>query len=718
MQDQAPIVGRPRGNAWRVLQADGIEWEGQAYLIGDQVDLAVRLIVTKRRVAFARGGGIALEADRAWLHPVPTISRVGDVTLFLDPEGTGETEKVQLQFRDGKQEAEQFVKLLGGSPDRPVARRASPVWESWSSSQSSYSWLDSPNPPAPSMQESGIFPPSTGWEIYDRGLPAGPSILDSGDFPPIAEHLNSDSSPERSNLPARVEPLLPARVSSDSFDTFDTDEDAPTRQAPWLVSIDGLAIKPEPRHRRSLAIRLGGLAILLAAAAAFGAGRLPNPTDDDPKIPAPTTATQQVANIGTGAEQTGDGTGGDQSTWPDVSPDETEIALGVGGDDGDPIEVSNTPTPEPTATVEPTQTPTEEATATPSPTPSPTETPETPTPEPTQEPTQAPTQEPTTVAQVPVEASPQTTEETAATPEGVPTPPQGPTVKSGETPDQAMVADGFRYTVESVQRAAEVPELGLTNIGYGDWVVVVLDARNVSSEAAPFDMSGFSLQTTGASATQVPLDSGTQMVAQALGLTPSYGATSSALFASGESHRVALLFLITPDSESTSLQIGDQSIDLQRSIDEAIDPSTLGDAPEDPRAFEGQVVDVIDADTFTVDVKGVIYTVKINGVTAPAADSCFSESATQAATDLLSGQTVLIERERTNVVGEELLRDVWIVGDDGSTTFAATELAEQGAVTSEAQGANTRYAGWIESAGAVAENAGTGVWSCDVPSDQ
>jgi endonuclease YncB( thermonuclease family) len=717
MQDQAPIVGRPRGNAWRVLQADGIEWEGQAYLIGDQIDLAVRLIVTKRRVAFARGGGIALEADRSWLKPAPEINRVGDVTLFLDPEGTGEPERVELQFRDGKREAEQFVTLLGGSPDRPTPRRASPIWESWSTTQSSYSWLDSPNPPAPSVQETGIFPPSTGWERYDRGLPVGPSILDSDDFPPIAEQVNSSSSSSRSNLPARVEPLLPAPVTSAAFDAED---EAPTKQSPWLVSIDGLAIKQEPRHRRSIAIRLGGLAILLAAAAAFGAGRLPNPTEDKPSIAAPTTATQQIADVGNG--QSGDGTGGEQASLPDVSPDETEIALGVGGDDGEPIEMSNTPTPQPTATVEPTTTPTatEEATATAtvSPTPSPTGTPETPTPEPTQE----PTQEPTTAAIVPADATPETapTDATpdAATPEGVPTPPQGPTVKTGETPDQAVVADGFRYTVESVQRAVEVPELGLANVGYGDWVVVVLDARNVSSEAAAFDMSGFTLQTTGPSATQVPLDSGTELMAQTLGLTPAYGATSSALFASGESHRVVLLFLITSDSESTSLQIGDQSIDLQRSIDEAIDPSTLGDAPEDPRTFEGQVVDVIDADTFTVDVKGVIYTVKINGVTAPAADSCFSDEATQATTDLLSGQTVLLERERTNLVDDELLRDVWIVGDDGSTTFAATTLAEQGAVTAEPQGANTRYAGWIESSAAEAQNTGTGIWSCEVAADQ
>ena len=102
MQDQAPIVGRPRGNAWRVLQADGIEWEGQVYLIGDEIDLAMRLIVTRKRIAFALGGGIALEVDRGWLNPPPTISRLGDVTLFVDADNSGNAEKLRLQFRDGR----------------------------------------------------------------------------------------------------------------------------------------------------------------------------------------------------------------------------------------------------------------------------------------------------------------------------------------------------------------------------------------------------------------------------------------------------------------------------------------------------------------------------------------------------------------------------------------------------------------------------------------
>jgi hypothetical protein len=43
-----PPVGRPRGAVWRSLQADGVVWEGQVLLVGDDVDLAARMIVTHR----------------------------------------------------------------------------------------------------------------------------------------------------------------------------------------------------------------------------------------------------------------------------------------------------------------------------------------------------------------------------------------------------------------------------------------------------------------------------------------------------------------------------------------------------------------------------------------------------------------------------------------------------------------------------------------------
>ncbi len=670
MQDQAPIVGRPRGNAWRVLQADGIEWEGQVYLIGDQIDLATRMIVTKRRIAFIRGGGIALEADRSWLNPMPLISRLGDVTIFVDADGGGNPDRLRLQFRDGRTEANDLVRLLGGGPERLPVRRTAPTWERWDNP--SFSWLDSNQPSKQPIETAPI--PSTGWEAYDRPLTTSSSILDSDDFPPIAEVLPPASSYQ--SAPVIEEPIPPVPTSSQSG--LSPVDQPPTRLAPWLVTVDGLAIKTEKRSRRSMAIRLSGLAILLAAAAAFGYGKFPNPPSNE-NLNAPTTAIETTNQDGTDPTAT---TSDQQASLPDVSPDKTEVAQGVGGDNGEEIKTSETPTAEPTvAAEEPTVAPTEAAEVTPTP------------------------QE---VAQV--QATTASTE-AAAIPAG-PTPPQGPSVEKGEIPAQVVVANGFRYTVESAQRSADLSALNLPAVDYGEWVVVVLNAENWTADAAPLKMSDFSLQTTGPNGQIVPLDSGTEMVAQSLGLTPAYGASSAALFAGSESHRIALVFLVTPDTEGIQLKAGDQSIDLASAISAAVDPATLGNAPAASKMVEGTVVQVIDGDTFKVEAKGNTYTVRINGVDAPASGSCFADEATKSATDLLMGKTVWIERERQNLDdGGNLLRDVWVLNEGGSPTFAASTLATNGAVIVADTGEqNTRYAGWINAAATTAEASSTGLW--------
>ena len=51
MSDSLPNVGRPRGSAWRKLQDEGVIWEGQVLIPGDEVDLAALLIVTEERLA-------------------------------------------------------------------------------------------------------------------------------------------------------------------------------------------------------------------------------------------------------------------------------------------------------------------------------------------------------------------------------------------------------------------------------------------------------------------------------------------------------------------------------------------------------------------------------------------------------------------------------------------------------------------------------------------
>jgi endonuclease YncB( thermonuclease family) len=384
---------------------------------------------------------------------------------------------------------------------------------------------------------------------------------------------------------------------------------------------------------------------------------------------------------------------------PDVSPDEEDVALGVGGETGD-IVMSNTPTPttEAEAATDAAVTPTEAVTE--------------PTAEPTEavtEPTAAPTEAAVEVAEEEPTIAP--VEETAEPTAEVITPPQGPSVASGDVPDQVLLSNGFRYTVESVQRAGELQGLQLPDVG-GEWVVAIVSVANNSGDTAVFDMSTVTLQTSGPSAQQVPLDSGTEQVAQTLGLVPALGATSSALFANGEGHRMAFVFLVTPDTEGLALQIGEQRVDLAVSIQEAVDPATLGDAPEAAKLFEGTVIEVLDAATITVDIEGVVYTVRINGIEAPTGDSCFAADATAATTALLAGQTVQVERQRSNTTDEGyLLRDVWVVQVGGEPVLASVTLAAEGAATAAPQGQNTRYAGWIEESARAAEGDGVGLWS-------
>lgn len=679
MQDQAPIVGRPRGNAWRVLQADGIEWEGQIYLIGDEIDLAMRLIVTRKRIAFARGGGIALEVDRGWLNPPPTINRLGDVTLNVDADRTGQPEKLKLQFRDGRVAADQLVRQLGGGPEKPSLRRTPPVWESWSSS--TYNWLESQEPQLPANTDAGAYPPPTGWEAFDRGLPAGPSILDSGDFPPIAESI-PDVQPESTHTPGvsrRLDPILPD-VLMDSPSTHEPET------PPWLVGVDGLSIKSGRSERRSMVIRLGGLVVLLAAIAFATAWRWPDLHNELPIIGDDRNQTAIEAPQNPAENE--------QAQLPDVSPDEEDIALGVGGENGE-IAMSNTPTP----TVE------AEGVLDDPATPEPVAT------EPPVEPTEPAADDEGEAELAEEEAAIEPVEETPEPTVEVQTPPQGPSVASGDTPDQVVVANGFRYTVESVQRAGEIQGLQLPDVG-GEWVVAVVNVQNTSGDTAVFEMANVSLQTSGPNPQQVPLDSGTEQVAQTLGLVPSLGATSSALFSNGEAHRLSFVFLVTPDTEGLALQIGDQQVDLAVSIQEAVDPATLSDAPEAAKLFEGTVVEVLDAGRITVDIEGVVYTVRINGIEVPTGNSCFANEATAATTDLLAGQTVQIERQRSNTDDNgDLIRDVWIVTSDGAPVLASVALTAEGAATAAPEGQNTRYAGWIEASARNAEQTGAGIWT-------
>ena len=126
----SPDVGRPRGAVWRTLVSEGIAWEGQVTIAGEQSDLDARLIVTSQRLVFVRNGAIALDAQREWLNPAPTMGRNGRVSLPIStPNGSGPI-PIEIRVRDGKFGAARLLARLDEGPadtSAPVSRPPCPA---------------------------------------------------------------------------------------------------------------------------------------------------------------------------------------------------------------------------------------------------------------------------------------------------------------------------------------------------------------------------------------------------------------------------------------------------------------------------------------------------------------------------------------------------------------------------------------------------------------
>ena len=123
-----PEVGRPRGAAWKALQQEGIEVESQVQVVGDESDLAARLILTGKRLVLVSGGQIIIEFPRTWLRPHARLLAENGIRIFITPEGaeaeaTGEganTERLTLRARDGRGAAASLVSIMTGKPVAPA----------------------------------------------------------------------------------------------------------------------------------------------------------------------------------------------------------------------------------------------------------------------------------------------------------------------------------------------------------------------------------------------------------------------------------------------------------------------------------------------------------------------------------------------------------------------------------------------------------------------
>ncbi len=529
MSDDLPIVGRPRGSAWRQLQAEGILWEGQILVAGGDTDLACLLIVTNDRLALVRGGAVALDIRHDWLYAPPALRRTGSVGLQVLTPGQRLPESLNLIIREGRLAAAELVDVL--TPQE----RYEPEFPTWDSSM----FLDDepiiPARPAPSSRKHSPAPadPLPPFPVY--------AALDDDDFPPIAPP--PDPMPDWSGAPQLA-----------GGTTVDPDANVIPRQNDWnLKPIEGMDNR-DRRDRRAWAMRLAAIFLAIAGIGAWQSGVLPDYSeirdrfaDNTPEIQTiaelpPATPTQQPATeqettaVPTSTEVSKPGNDGTadgapsstqaESTYPPA--EQTAVALGVGGGESDPPDTDvNAAQEEPAATEAPVIEP----------------------PTATEAPASEPTEEQATEEPAPTETA-VPTEESTETPGNIMEPTQAPAESAG-------VLD---FEIADLQMGASLPDLTLGPLQGERWVVVTVNVKNPGTNLATLDMAQFRLASNDAE--PLALDSATGAVAAYLGMTENNGVRDTQEIGPGERTSVVLVFVPPADATGLTLEVGDASLPL------------------------------------------------------------------------------------------------------------------------------------------------------------
>jgi hypothetical protein len=327
---EPPAVGRPRGVAWRSLQAEGILWEGQVFLVGGDADLAARAIVTPRRLVFARGGEVALDVPRVWLRPAPFLRRNGAVVLNMSPPGLpygDPPETLVVRMREGHPAAGHLVAMLAGSGARRIpsdldalAAAIRPALPEQDSRQDGFEDRQ-PSRGRGVESEAARFA-ATEWAAPTAAPALAPTsttgAIESIPAPIWPEEITDrapSSAPLPSQLPTAGEPRV-ALVRQGSAPV------ASPRTRDWNLPFhQPLQPRSQRRHRWGWAFKLGGLVGLLTTAAALGAGRIPSPLDTlGAAPPTPTVGAALIAEV--------------TATMAPLPVAPTAVPTGIGGPSG------------------------------------------------------------------------------------------------------------------------------------------------------------------------------------------------------------------------------------------------------------------------------------------------------------------------------------------------------------------------------------------------
>ncbi len=279
-------------------------------------------------------------------------------------------------------------------------------------------------------------------------------------------------------------------------------------------------------------------------------------------------------------------------------------------------------------------------------------------------------------------------------------------------PAQAFTAGSVRYTVESVAVGPTIPEINQPSSPFGgDWLAVIVTAENWGEGDATIDMTQFTA-SVGVDGETRRLDSFSETISIQLGFPEVVGATGEVVLGPDQSIRLGLLFLTAEDASGFVLNAGTTSIDLSDAIETSPPMDALDEAPSAPDLVEATVVGVIDPVTIEVEIDGEVVPVRYTGTSAPERDDCSFDQALDANRDLITGQTVFLERQNTNAAADGAwLRDVWIESEDGALELVSGVLVAAGAVDVAIEEPDSRYAGYLTSLAAIAEEDGVGIWA-------
>ena len=140
-----------------------------------------------------------------------------------------------------------------------------------------------------------------------------------------------------------------------------------------------------------------------------------------------------------------------------------------------------------------------------------------------------------------------------------------------------------------------------------------------------------------------------------------------------------------------------------------VPPTSTQAAPSKGRVEVARVVRVIDGDTIVVELNGRTYHVRYIGIDTPEPDEPFGREAAEQNAALVSGQTVELEKDISEVDRYgRLLRYVWI-GD----TMINRELVCQGYATVATYPPDVKYQDIFLACEREAREAGRGFWGAE-----